>query len=492
MNSDLLSASILATESAEGDRPRLERFLEAASPAKALAIWFDGDPPAGRDAIVLRLSWEIAQLDRILSEQTNAIIHHPAFRALEASWRGLYYLWEQARDAENVKIRLLSLSWRELTKDMERAIEFDQSQLFRLVYTEEFDMPGGEPFGVLLGDYSVQHRPSTEHPTDDIGTLGGVSEVAAAAFAPFIAAADSGFLGLESFRDLERPIDLPRIFSDRAEYTKWSALRDRHDSRFVGLVLPRVLMRAPYSDFVGRADGFRFIEELDGPDSHLWGNAVYAFGAVLIRNFSDCGWLAGIRGVERDMESAGIVTGLPVDYFTTDRYGLHPKPSPEVMITDTSERELSSLGFIPLCHCHGTDLAAFYSTPSIQRPRKFDEPDATVNSRISAMLHYMLCVSRFAHYIKVMGRECVGSFSTADECESFLNKWLLSFATANEGVSTEIQARYPLREAKVQVRETPGKPGVFSSTIHLRPHFQFDKMTTAVTLVTELYLGRDR
>jgi type VI secretion system ImpC/EvpB family protein len=488
MKVDLLSQAIAATNAAEGVGSQLDRFLRAPTLRQSLEVWLEGQEGLEPDSVRVVISREIAYIDELLCEQTNAILHHPKVQALEASWRGLRLLCDEAIEADNVKIRFLDLSWKELVKDQERAIEFDQSQLFRLVYTAEFDMPGGEPYGALLGDYYLTHRPSAAHPTDDLGALGGVLQVAAASFSPFLASVEPSFFGLDSLRELERP-DLSRIFQDKHEYTKWNSLRDRFDSRFVGLLLPRVLMRTPYSDYVGRADGFRFIEDVSEPDRYLWGNPTYAFGCVLMRAYTESGWFGSVRGVYRDTDWGGLVTGLPTEEFSTDSRGLLYKPSTESMISDALERNLADHGFIPLCHCHGADYATFYSTQSIHRAKKYDDASATTNAKISAMLNYMFCVSRFAHYVKVIGRDCVGSFATADECQRFIRKWLMSFTSANEDASEEMKARYPLREANVEVKDVPGKPGVYASVIHLKPHYQLDQMAASVTLVTQVYTG---
>jgi type VI secretion system protein ImpD len=406
---------------------------------------------------------------------------------MEASWRGLHFLVHQVPEGENVKIRVLNLSWKELTRDLERALEFDQSQLFRKVYNEEFGTPGGEPFGVLLGDYEIRHRPAPDHAFDDVSTLTSISNVAAAAFAPFIAAAHPALLDLTSFAELEQPLNLPRTF-EQAEYLKWKAFRDTEDARFVGLTAPRVLMRPPYADDGSREDGFRFHEQLEGVGraQHLWGTAVYAFGSVLIRSFTQSGWLANIRGVERGVEGGGLVAGLCTPSFATDKPGVATKCATDVIITDAQEKELAELGFMPLCHCQDTEYAAFYGNQSVQSPKPYDELPATINARLSAMLQYILCVSRFAHYLKVMTRDKVGSFFGPAECEDYLRRWLLNYTTGNDNASAEMKARYPLREAKVQVRERPDKPGTYTCVIHLRPHFQLDQMVTAVRLVTEL------
>jgi type VI secretion system ImpC/EvpB family protein len=322
---------------------------------------------------------------------------------------------------------------------------------------------------------------------DDLDALRNVSQVAAAAFAPFIASADPSLLGLDSFAELQRPMNLAEIF-EQPEYAKWRSLRASEDSRFVGLTMPRILMRLPYKDESSRVDRFRFAEDTSGRGigGYLWGNAAYAFGAVLIRAFSQSGWLADIRGVRRDLEEGGLVTGLPVESFGTDRQGVAIKSCTDVVITDVQENHISELGFMPLCQCKGTDYAAFYSNASIQKPATYDEQYATANAKISAMLQYMLCVSRVAHYLKVMGREKVGSFMEAQDCESFLNEWLQKYTTHDEDAPQEIKARYPLREARAEVREQPGKPGSYYCVVRLQPHYQLDNMASTIAMTTEL------
>jgi type VI secretion system ImpC/EvpB family protein len=475
-------------------RPLLDRFLAERSPWQALGLWlgpaFAWHGPDLRQQVTRQLTRDVALLDALLTRQVNAILHHPAVQQLEASWRGLQYLIRQTSEGENVKIRVLSISWKEVVRDLERSIEFDQSQLFRKIYSEEFGTPGGEPYGLLLGDYEIRHRPSPGHPSDDLEALKGLGGIAAAAFAPFVAGADPALLDLTSFTELQLPLDLSRTF-EQLDYLKWKALRDTEDARFVGLTLPRVLMRLPYPDNSGRTDGFRFQEEVSDPDrrQYLWGTAVYAFGAVVVRAFTDFGWLAAIRGVQRGVIGGGLVTGLPAPSFRTDSPGLVPRCSTDAIITDAQEQELGELGFIPLCHCQDTDLAAFYGNHSIQKPRQYDEMAATVNARMSAMLQYMFCVARFAHYIKVMIRDKIGSFAGPADCEDCLRKWLMEYTTASDTSGPEIKARKPLREARVQISEYPGKPGSYRAVFQLRPHYQLDQMVTAVRLVTELAPG---
>jgi type VI secretion system ImpC/EvpB family protein len=443
-------------------------------------------PRCGRQlaALIVRT---IAQIDDLLNRQLNAILHHPRFQQLEAAWRGLRYLTEQLAEGDQIQIRVLNVSWKELSKDLERATEFDQSQLFRKVYSDEFGMPGGQPYGVLLGDYEVYPRPGPGHPTDDIAALRAIATVAAAAFAPFVASAHPSMFGLDSYASFELPLNLAATFQ-QVEFVKWNSFRAAEDARFVGLVLPRVLMRLPYADDGSRADGFRFFEDVSAPDrrGYLWGSAVYALGSVLIRAFHEHAWLADIRGVRSDDEGGGLVKGLPSAGFSTDRRGVAPRPSTDGVITDALEQELSDLGFIPLCRLKDTPYCAFLSNQSVQKVRQYDQAAATSNARLSAMLQYMLCVSRFAHYIKVIGRDKIGSFATPEECETFLHRWLLNYCIADDKASIYQLAECPLREASVQVRENPRKPGNYQCVIYLKPHFQLDQLATAVKLVTEL------
>ena len=382
---------------------------------------------------------------------------------------------------------MLSVTWAELCRDLSRAIEFDQSHVFQKVYSDEFGMPGGEPFGVLIGDYEVRHTRSREHPTDDIAGLRGMAHVAAAAFAPFITGCAPAMLGLDDFGALSQPLNLPRTFQ-LAEYAAWRAFQEMEDARFVGITLPRVLMRLPYADDGSRGDGFRFHEDVEGSDlgRYLWGPAAYAFAGVLIRAFSHHGWFAEIRGTDRDVEEGGIVEGLPVQSFGTDRPGVAIKYSTDVSVSERQEMELSELGFIPLSKCKDTEYSAFFSNQSAHRPKTYDRSVATMNARLSSMLQYILCVSRFSHYIKVIGRDRTGSFASAEELQQFIYNWLFNYVTSSPGGSLDQRARYPLSEAGVQVRELPGRPGTFTCIAHLKPHFQLDQVTSSFRLVTEL------
>lgn len=469
----------------------LDDFLSERDPIRALTLWLasgqEGSAPPTRESLLRRLAVDIAYLDKLLNAQLNAILHHPRFQQLEASWRGLQFLATRAEDAERTRIRVLSISWAEVTRDISRAIEFDQCQLFRKVYNEEFGTAGGQPYGVLLADYEIHHRPKPDRPHDDIVTLQGLSHIAAAAFAPLVIGTHPTVFGLDSFAGLEMPLNLSDTFRGE-EYVKWRSLRDSDDSRFVGLALPRTLMRLPYPDDSGRSDGFRFREDVRGPGHgrYLWGTSVYAFGSVLMRCFSASGWLAEIRGVHQGLEEGGLVSGLATEWFPTNPAGAVPKYPTDVLITDAQEKELTDLGFIPLCACKDTPWAAFYSSASIQQPKTYDRLTANVNARLSATLQYMLCASRFSHYLKVMARDKIGAFISAETCQDFLQNWLRKYCTASDDASPEIRSKYPLREGRVEVREQPGRPGNYFCVMHLQPHFQLDQIAASVKLVTEL------
>ncbi len=477
------------------DGTRVQAFLRAASPDEALAVWLGGRLPqrgtGSRRRLLAALDRDIAEIDRLLAEQLNAILHHPKFQMLEASWRGLLYLVGVAEAVEGAKVRVLNAGWGEICRDLDRAVEFDQSALFEKIYSEEFGTPGGEPFGLIVADYYMQHARGPGHPTDDVAALRALSQIAAAAFAPVVTGCTPVLFGLDSFRELHVALDLESVFG-QPQYARWRSLQESEDARFVGIVLPRILMRRPYAHDGSRCDGFRFRETAAevGHDGYLWGNAAYAFASVVVRAFGVSGWFAEIRGAAQDSLSGGLVVDLVVDEFATDSPGIASKFSTEVSISERQEKELADLGFIPLMRSHNTDFSVFYSNQSIQRPRHYDRAAATANARLSAMLQYVLCVSRFAHYVKVIGRDRIGAFATPEECEAYLQRWLLNYCMGNDDASPELRARYPLHEARVQVRELPGRPGAFACTVHLRPHFQLDQVVSTFRLVTELAPAR--
>lgn len=468
----------------------LSQFLAESDTKKALTYWLSEYTTTNNfknpDDILTAIERSISDIDHLINDQLNAIIHHEKLQKLEASWRGLWYLANQVDGTQNIKIRVLDLSWTEMTRDMSRALEFDQSQLFHKVYNDEYGIAGGEPYGALIGDYEISHKTSIHH-SNDIATLSAISEVAAASFSPFITAASPELFGLDNFSSLGLPLKLHDIFAQH-EYSHWRAFREKLDSRFVGLTLPHILMRLPYRKTPGNYKGLFFYEygNAQSAEHYCWGNAAYAFAAILIREFSDIGWFGHIRGVPRNQIGGGVLTDLPCDNFDTDADQIAIKPVTDVIVTDSKERELSELGLMPLCQCFDTPFAAFYSNQSTHRPKQHASREGDVNARLSAMLQHVLCGSRLAHYIKVIIRDKVGSFITADDCENYLRDWLFGYTTGREDLDWEEQARYPLRESAIKVKEHPQKPGDFVCIIHLRPHYQLDHIVTELELVTEL------
>jgi type VI secretion system protein ImpC len=376
-----------------------------------------------------------------------------------------------------LKIKVLNVSKKELLRDLQRAPEFDQSAMFKKVYEEEFGIFGGAPFAALVGDYEF-----TKHP-EDIELLERVSNVAAAAHAPFLTAASNELFNLESFTSLDQPRDLSKIF-DSTEYAKWKSFRATEDSRYVGLCLPRILGRLPYGPDTKPVEAFNYQEGVDGTEhnKYLWSNAAYALGARLTNSFAKHHWCAAIRGVE----GGGLVDGLAVHNFRTDDGDVAMKCPTEVPITDRREKELADLGFIPLVHCKGTDYAAFFSVQSAQKPKLYDKDSANANARLSAQLPYILAVSRFAHYLKAMMRDKIGSFMSRSQCETFLNQWISQYVLLDDDASAEMKSKFPLREARIDVSEIPGKPGAYRAVSFLKPHFQLDELSVSLRLVADL------
>jgi len=436
----------------------------------------EGEMKLSRDADAT-INSRVAQIDHLISLQLNEILHHPAFQKLEASWRGIKYLMDQSETSAMLKIRVLNVSKKELLRDLQRAPEFDQSAMFKKVYEDEFGVFGGAPFGALIGDYEFSKHP------EDIELLEKVSQVAAGAHAPFLTAASSELLNLDSFAQLGDPRDIGKIF-DSTEYAKWKSFRASEDSRYVGLAVPHILMRLPYGADTKPVDEFKFEEGVDGTDhsKYLWGNAAYALGARLTNAFAKFGWCAAIRGVE----GGGLVEGLPAHTFRTDEGDVALKCPTEIAITDRREKELADQGFIPLVHCKGTDYAAFFSVQSCQKPKKYDKAAANANARLSAQLPYILAVSRFAHYLKAIMRDKIGGFMSRTDCQRFLNQWISQYVCADDNATQSVKAELPLREANIEVSEVAGKPGVYKAIAFLRPHFQLDELTVSLRLVAEL------
>jgi len=436
----------------------------------------EGEMKLSRDADAT-INSRVAQIDHLISLQLNEILHHPAFQKLEASWRGIKYMMDQSETSAMLKIRVLNVSKKELLRDLQRAPEFDQSVMFKKVYEDEFGIFGGEPFGALIGDYEFSKHP------EDIELLEKVSQVAAGAHAPFLTAAAPELLNLDSFAQLGDPRDIGKIF-DSTEFAKWKSFRASEDSRYVGLTMPRVLMRLPYGKDTKPVDDFSYEEGVDGTDhsKYLWGNAAYALGARLTTAFAQYGWCASIRGVE----GGGLVEGLPTHTFRTDEGDVALKCPTEVAITDRREKELADQGLIPLVHCKGTDYAAFFSVQSANKPKKYDKAAANANARLSAQLPYILAVSRFAHYMKSIMRDKIGGFMSRGQCQTFLTQWIMQYVTDDDQASATVKAKFPLREARIEVSEIPGKPGAYRAIAFLRPHFQLDELTVSLRLVAEL------
>ncbi len=427
----------------------------------------------------------ILALDNQISEQLAAVMHHPDLQKLEGSWRGLHYLTSNSETSATLKIRMMSMRKKELHKDLSKAVEFDQSQIFKKVYESEFGSAGGEPYGALIGDYEF-----TNHP-EDIETLGLMSNVAAAGFAPFLSAASPALFGFDQWSELSKPRDLEKVF-ESLEYAQWRSFRDSSDSRFVSLTMPKVLARLPYGEATTPVEEFGYEEfnvdpitgvALDAKhDDYCWMNSSYVMGAKLTDAFAKYGFCTAIRGAE----GGGRVDNLPTHFFMSDDGDPDMKCPTEIGITDRRESELGKLGFLPLCHYKNTNYAVFFGAQTCQKPAKYSSLDATANAAISARLPYMMATSRFAHYLKVMARDKIGSFMEADDVESWLNRWILSYVNASEGGGQDIRAKYPLADAKVQVKEIPGSPGSYNAVAWLKPWLQMEELTTSLRLVAKI------
>jgi type VI secretion system protein ImpC len=429
-----------------------------------------------RDTLAM-IQAQIARIDELLSKQLNDVLHHPDFQKLEASWRGLHFLVMNTETSTRLKLRLLCATKAEVFKDLDQALEFDQSVLFKKVYEEEYGTFGGYPFSLLIGDYEFGRHPQ------DMALLEKIAGVAAAAHAPFIASASPKLFDMDSFTELGNPRDLAKLF-ESTELIKWRSFQAMEDSRYVTLVMPHILLRLPYGPNTVPTEDFKLVEDTDGKDhgKYLWGNAAWALGQRITNAFALYGWCAAIRGVE----GGGMVQGLPAHTFKTDEGDIALKCPTEIAITDRREKELDSLGFVALCHCKGTDYAAFFGGQTTQKPKMYDTNAANANAKISARLPYILNASRFAHYLKVICRDKIGSFQTKDTMTTYLNRWISGYILGTDDAGQELKAQYPLREARIDVFDVPGKPGAYRAVAFLRPHFQLEELTASIRLVAEL------
>ncbi len=434
--------------------------------------------------LVITLNEAIQIIDKKLSQQLKEIMHAEEFKKAEGTWRGLSYLVMNTETGSNLKIKVMNATKREIFKDLDKAAEFDQSQLFKKVYESEFGSAGGEPYALLVADYDFTNSP------DDLEMLKNISGVAASSFCPFISSASASTFGFDTWTDLSKPRDLSKVF-DSAEYIAWRNFRDSEDARFVVLTLPRVLARLPYGASTKPIDEFDYEEApLDAEgnsrelehNNYCWMNSAFVHGVRITSAFSEYGWCTAIRGAE----GGGKVEGLPMHIFKTDDGEIDAACPTEIGITDRREAELSGLGFLPLCHYKNTDYAVFFGGQTTQKPKQYDLADATANASISARLPYIMATCRFAHYLKIMARDKIGSFMEASNVESWLNRWIINYVNGNTDAGQDMKAKFPLAEALVKVEEIPGRPGSYNAVAWLRPWLQMEELTASLRLVAKI------
>lgn len=435
---------------------------------------------AFKKSISHMISQRIAEIDEVLTEQINEIIHNSEFQKLEASWRGLQSLVKFAEPDDKLRIRLLDVSKQDILKDAENSAEFDETGLFKLVYEHEYGTFGGAPFGALVGDYSFGKG------IEDIECLKAISHVAAAAHAPFLAAADCELFNINSFEDLDKPKHLGKLFNS-AEYGAWQNFRSLEDSKYITLTLPRVIMREPYGNKGIPVKEFHFTEDLNGTEheKYLWGSPAFSLAQRMTESFREFGWFSNIRG----SENGGVVSALPYHPFVDSEGNPSFKMPVETIITDRREKELDDLGFLSLVYKRGTDQAVFFGSKTIHKLEEYDNDLANANAQLTVQLPYLMAVSRFAHYLKVIMRDKIGSFTTQGEMDAYLNKWISRYVILNDEASTYTKSCYPLREARVDIVPVPGKVGAYKAVMFLRPHFYLNELTISLRLVTELPQG---
>ncbi len=432
------------------------------------------------DDVIGTIKAIVAEIDAKLTEQINMIMHSERFQQVESAWRGLHYLVSNTETDEMLKIRVMNISKKELSKTLKKykGAAWDQSPLFKRLYEQEYGQLGGEPYGCLVGDYHFDHTPG------DVELMGQMAQIAAAAHAPFLAGAAPALMGMDSWQELANPRDLAKIFA-APDYAAWRSLRDSDDARYLGLAMPRFLARLPYGAKTNPVEEFDFEEETSGGDhsKYTWANSAYAMAVNVNRSFKQYGWCSSIRGVE----SGGAVEGLPVHTFPSDDGGVDAKCPTEIAISDRREAELANSGLMPLIHRKNTDVAAFIGAQSLQKPTEYQDPDATANARLAARLPYLFASCRFAHYLKCMVRDKVGSFNERADLERFLSDWIQQYVIANPAtVSDDVKARKPLSAAEVTVAEVEGDPGYYAAKFYLRPHYQLEGVSVSLSLVSRL------
>ena len=465
-------------------RPKSQAAKSAIETAvKTLAEQALGQADVVSDDAIRSITMMIAEIDKKLTEQINAIMHHEEFQKLEGAWRGLHYLVNNTETDEMLKIRVMNISKKDLGKTLKKfkGTAWDQSPIFKQVYEQEFGQFGGEPYGCLVGDYHFDHSPP------DVALLQEMMQISAASHCPFIAGASPSTMQMDSWQELSNPRDLTKIFQT-PEYAAWRSLREAEDSRYIGLTMPRFLSRLPYGAKTDPVDEFDFEEDVDGNDhgSYCWSNSAYAMATNITRAFKYYGWCTQIRGVE----SGGAVENLPAHTFPTDDGGVDMKCPTEIAIADRREAELAKNGFMPLIHKKNSDFAAFIGAQSLQKPTEYDNPDATANANLSARLPYLFATCRFGHYLKCMVRDKIGSSMEREELQSWLQNWISQYIEPNPATATEADKAYrPLAEAKVEIEEDPSNPGYYRSKFFLRPHYQLEGLTVSLRLVSKIPAG---
>jgi len=461
-------------------KPKTNKAKDAVVNAvKTLAEQALGATQLVSDDAVKTIESMIAEIDAKLSEQINKIMHHQDFEALEGSWRGLSHLVNNTETDETLKIRVFNISKKDVGKTIKKfkGTAWDQSPLFKKLYEDEFGTPGGEPYGCLMGDYAFDHSPP------DVEILSGMAQIAAAAHAPFLTGTAPSLLNMDSWQELSDPRDLTKIFQT-AEYAPWRSLRESEDSRYIGMAMPRFLARLPYGAATNPVEDFNFEENTEDAkhSNYVWSNAAYAMATNVTRAFKQYGWCSTIRGVE----SGGMVEGLPCHTFPTDDGGVDMKCPTEIAITDRREAELAKNGMMPLSHWKNTDYAVFVGAQSLHKAAEYDDPDATANANLGARLPYLFATCRFAHYLKCIVRDKIGSFAERSDMEKWLNKWITKYVTTDPSASQEVKAKYPLAAAEVTVSEVEGNPGYYTSKFFLRPHYQLEGLSISLRLVSKL------